>query len=124
MKESYKVHVPGHRYAVLRQYNEGYEQISFPMRHSDPFTSHVNTFPGTTVQAILRVCIDRLQYMGRHGERKLHKGVVGLLTLALWIMEYRAAKQKGKAYPYSLQFALRSPVCPVCGKTSCRDSCY
>lgn len=83
------------------------------------FPGNTNAYPGTTVQSVLRALLERMRYLQRQIWSLENVFVIFCLRVALWLMEFRAARRHNKWYLKSLAFAEKSEMCAECGHTIC-----
>lgn len=87
-----------------------------------------NPHEGTTVQEVLRACIDRIKYVDNQKHSHLNDSVITCLREALWHLERRAAVErgvydKGIAHPEEIFEYELLPICKLCGHTFCKGGC-
>lgn len=113
----------GHRYVLPSLDGEVRSVLQFVKRH-DPlhperFPGNTNSYPGTTLQAVIRVLLSRLDYLQGQIWCVENAIVRRLLHLCLWLLEFRAARRHGRGYWHSPNFAATDPMCAKCGHTAC-----
>jgi len=108
---------PGHTYQLA--------QLDPPLLHGQLlwFVKRTGTkypgnaepsYPGTTLQEVLRACLDRARYVNQQ-ERCWQTSIsTFLLRWSIWLYEHRAAKRHGRKSP-TVAEAVSGRVCPVCG---------
>jgi hypothetical protein len=120
-----KVIDPGHRYEV-DVYDKGphdiiYEDIRFMKREGDGYPFNKGHYPGTNCQDVIRVLIDRVQYLQKQIECNENDRIIYYLRQALVKFEIRAARRHGISTLLSegavklLDKPELIPVCKVCG---------
>lgn len=124
MKFGYNVLDSGHLYEPMSIDGDYEQDIQFVKRidREDPTVYPGNTgtpHPGTTLQCVIRILADRVRYL--QGQKPCVENLVLLhhLQESLWLLEKRAARRHGMKYNESPEFAMRAPVCSVCGHTIC-----
>ena len=115
---------PGHKYR-LPSLDGPWPQILTFVKRFDPadpskFPGNTDAYPGTTLQSVIRVLIDRIDYLQNqvpHG----NNGVVRMqLVNSLWLLEDRAAERHGYSFDYRPEDMLEMPMCPHCGHVVCK----
>lgn len=120
-----KVLDPGHTYELLVLDDHARRMgLRFVKRYDrdDPTRFPGNTFsyPGTTLQSVIRCLLERMRYLNNQIECKENALIIFFLRLCLWLLEFRAARRHGRTYFKSLDFAEFQPMCPKCGHTLCK----
>lgn len=94
---------PGHSYIVENYDGDGYQIIYFLKRVGNgyPF-NEPPAHRGTNCQEVLKVLIDRVQYLDKQIACDENKLIIKNLQSALWLFEKRAALRHGKDFPYSI----------------------
>jgi hypothetical protein len=119
---------PGHQYQVTTYDNEGFRtsQIMTFMKRSGPRYpgNGVETYPGTNLQEVLRVCIDRVKYLDGQIHCAENMWVLHRLRECINFLEMRAARRHGRSWNigYSNDIEL-IPTCPKCGHIGCEGGC-
>jgi hypothetical protein len=114
---------PGHRYHLLTLDGPLDQRLQFvkrcDMERPERFPGNTNSYPGTTIQSVIRCLVDRLDYLQGQVRCKENAVILGFLRSCLWLLEFRAARRHGRNYWHGLRFAAESPMCPKCGHTAC-----
>lgn len=118
-----KVIDPGHKYE-LATLDGGLPQILTFVKRHDPknpqrFPGNFESHPGTTLQNVLRVLLERFRYLDTQIPCLPNKVCILQLRLVLWLLEFRAARRHGRSYWKSPSFAEKAPMCIRCGHTVC-----
>lgn len=130
-----KVLDPGHEYELdwldgqPGEYEDGFKpnQLIFVKREGEVYPGNVGYHPGTTLQEILRACIDRVKYLDGQIHDELNVWVLKDLRHAIMLLELRAARRHGRNLaevvtdPYGIE---RLPVCSKCLHIGCSGSCH
>jgi hypothetical protein len=118
-----KVIDSGHDYELATLDGGFPQRLTFVKRHSveDPmkFPGNTESHPGTTLQNVIRATLERFRYLHRQIWAVENLICIGMLRLALWLLEFRAARRHGRTYFKSLRFAETEPMCIKCGHTVC-----
>lgn len=122
-----KVIDPGHVYEVDildGVAHPAFQQaITFVKREGAGYPGNIGHHPGTNIQELLRVCIDRLLYLNRQIE-SVHTAKAAMsIRMALRELEMRAAERHGREWvdpPVPIEQAI---TCRFCGHVGCADSC-
>jgi hypothetical protein len=118
-----KVLDPGHTYELATLDGGTTQELRF-VKRMDPlqpwrFPGNTSAYPGTTLQNVLRACLERFRYL--QGQIACPENYISILLLrtALWLLEFRAARRHGRTYFHGLSHAETTPMCPQCGHTEC-----
>lgn len=113
----------GHIYE-LESLDGGESQRLVFVKRFDPkdpsrFPGNFNAHPGTTLQNVIRALLERMRYL--QGQIWCVENFIGipLLRIALWLLEFRAARRHGRFFTHGLSFAENARMCPRCGHTDC-----
>ena len=114
---------PGHYYKLpFFDCTPGaFQRLVFVKRQGVNYPGNTDSYPGTTLQCVLRACAYRVRYLNGQQSTVLNVLVLSCLLWALWLLEFRAARRKGRFYWHSLRFAGGAPLCPTCGHTDCHE---
>jgi len=114
---------PGHSYLLLTLDGELKQTLTFVKRcdRQNPkrFPGNFNSYPGTTVQSVVRCLLERMRYLQRQVWCLENVFVIFCLKWVLWLMEFRAARRHRRLYLKSLHYAENQPLCLSCGHTLC-----
>jgi len=88
-----KILVPGHLYRVPYLEHSGYLLVRFIRRSSD-MVSHPLEWSGINTQELIRVLIDRTEYLNALGPCEESENAIYWLTMALYEYEARAWRRK------------------------------
>lgn len=113
---------PGHTYELLvLDGTEGpftHEHLIFVKRIGDNYPGNKGfKHSGTTTPSVLRCLIDRTVYVNNQKPCIENRIVKALLSVSIWLLEFRAARRDGIFYWHSVKFACTAPMCPHCGHT-------
>lgn len=113
----------GHAYKLLSLDGEHEQELRFVKRYDptdfDRYPGNENEYPGTTIQSVLRALLERMRYLQHQVWSGENIVVISCLRVALWFMEFRAARRHGRFYAKSLSYAEFHPMCKTCGHTLC-----
>lgn len=111
----------GHRY-LISSIDGGMEQeLVFVKRENDGCPFNAGSNPGTNCQEVLRVLIDRIDYLQRQRPCAESEAISGLLKTALFLFEVRAARNRESIfYARDLLDCVRLNPCDVCGHVNCQ----
>lgn len=115
----------GHEYELDSYDGEQSNRLVFMKREGDGYPLNVGHHAGTNCQEVLRVLIDRVQYLQSQIPCEENERVINNLRSALWEFELRAAKRHGRAsvFPWREQYQPipieQQPVCDTCGHVGC-----
>lgn len=115
----------GHKYAVQNVNNSLHAQcIQFVKRSGENFPFNEGHYDGTNVQEILRVLIDRSEYLNNQKPCAETEAAIGCLRSALVLFELRAARRHGRHVDATTtQHFMCSPVCDSCKHVGCNGKC-
>lgn len=118
-----KIIDPGHRYQLESLDGDHHQVLQF-VKRCDPekpwrFPGNTNSYPGATLQMVIRVLISRIGYLQNQIWCLENWAIIKLLCMVLWMLEFRAARRHGQPYWHGLRYAAESPICPKCGHTVC-----
>lgn len=116
---------PGHVYELPHLDGEGSQTLTFVKRH-DPahpkrFPGNSNSHPGTTLQAVIRAMLERVEYLQNQIPHKNNLGVQVRLLEILWLLEDRAAERHGYDFDFRVGDMDKMPMCPHCGHVVCPE---
>lgn len=113
----------GHKYELLTLDGITYQELTFVKRcdltNPKKFPGNINSYPGTTVQSVVRCLLERMRYLQNQIWSLENVFVILFFRIILWLMEFRGARRHRKLYLKSLTFAEVTPMCPTCGHTFC-----
>jgi hypothetical protein len=114
----------GHKYELATLDGGFPQQLTFVKRHSveepDKFPGNFNSYPGTTLQNVIRALLNRMRYLNGQVWSFENTFILCFLKVSLWLLEFRAARRHGKFYLRGLDFAENEPMCVKCGHTFCK----
>lgn len=117
-----KIIDPGHAYALAVLDGNGYEFLKFVKRVGAKYPGNEWPHPGTNIQEVLRVLIDRIQFLDSQQPELQHNWrAVEHLRAALRHMEYRAAEKHNRRYPVLINRVETMVTCGKCGHIGCND---
>lgn len=111
-----KIRDPGHEYE-LDSLDGDYRQILvFVKREGSKYPFNEGTHAGTNCQEVLRVLIDRSEYLNRQVPCAETEAIIGNLKLALLLFELRAARRHNRQLNLeTTQSLLSEAPCEICG---------
>jgi hypothetical protein len=89
---------PGHKYRLHCLDGDLDQTLTFVKRNLPPakYPGNVSSYPGTTLQEVLRCLIERVQFLDNQESHSINRRIIELLRLSIWLLEVRAAERKGK----------------------------
>jgi len=120
-----KVIDPGHHYQllVLDGFSNDERDLQFVKRcdraRPERYPGNTNSYPGTTLQSVIRCLIERLHYLQGQVWCLENWVILRALGLALWLLEFRAARRHKRFYWHGPKFATTARMCSMCGHTQC-----
>ncbi len=112
---------PGHRYELLTLDGDMVQALQFVKREGSGYPGNVGHNPGTSLQSVLRACYERVVYLNKQKQCLENEWCLKYIEESLWYLEVRAARQHGRDYPYSAEYARTAPMCNHCGHTFCEE---
>lgn len=110
---------PGHMYS-LECYDGNIIQIlGFMKREGPGYPGNVGTYPGTNIQEVIRVLINRTMYLNNQIYSRFNGSVIQHLRGALIDLEQRAAIRHGANFTVSGDYIEQIPTCKICGHIVC-----
>ena len=115
----------GHTY--LLQVLDGESKASilrFVKRKGDKYPGNEDSYPGTTLQEVLRACCERVRYVDNQIPCEENRGVLGHLRECIHLLEVRAAKRHGRSSLIELDEAEFDKLCKKCNHVGCKGECH
>jgi len=123
-----KVLDPGHHYELASldeaQPPNGVllpNRLFFVKREGPGYPGNIGHHAGTNLQEVLRVLIDRVQYLDWQIPDPANQAVIKNLRECILQLELRAAERHGRVLPDTRLDIEREPVCNVCGHIGCNQ---
>lgn len=111
---------PGHTYELASYDGESVVRLTFMKRVGPMYPGNARAYPGTNIQDVLRVLIDRTAYLERQIPDTANVVVSRALQDALFALERRAARRHGRKLLQSDPDGIENiPACIVCGHIEC-----
>jgi hypothetical protein len=111
---------PGHVYELSSLDGDAPQRLVFVKREGDRYPGNIGSHPGTTTQAVLRACIDRLRYVNSQVPCAETESAGNDLISAVLKLEIRAARVHGRALNLASIADLEAALCcSVCGHVQC-----
>jgi len=116
----------GHRYQLGSLDGEYPQTLQFvkrcDMEKPWRFPGNTNSYAGATLQMVIRVLLDRIDYLQQQIWCPENWLITKLLQLTIWLLEIRAARRHKRSYWHGLRYAAESPLCKTCGHTTCEHA--
>lgn len=113
----------GHSYA-LDGFNDDCQSLVFIKREGKNFPFNDGKHPGINCQEVLRVLIDRTEYLNKQKPCAEIEAIIGNLKSALLLFELRAARYHKRFLKLqSLDNLSCDLVCEKCLHLGCRGEC-
>lgn len=109
----------GHKYEVAGFDGGAAQTITFMKREGDGYPFNVGHYGGTNCQELLRVLIDRVQYLDKQISCPENTAIINSLRTALLLFESRAAQRHERSMRGPLSDIEAIPPCPKCGHLQC-----
>lgn len=119
-----KIIDPGHAYELLRIDRLPYAPeltLRFVKRVGVTYPGNADAYSGTNLQSVLRACIDRIHYLNGQKRHWTNSMNTLLLTATIWLLEWRAARQRRQFYFRGFRTAVFGELCRTCGHTCCQE---
>jgi hypothetical protein len=101
---------------------ESFQTLYFVKRSGDNFPFNNGTQEGTNCQEVLRVLINRSEYLQSQKPCAETESIIGLLRAALLLFELRAARNHGHALELrDTQELMSGKTCKTCGHIKCEQ---
>lgn len=113
----------GHKYMIDSLDNGCKQIIQFVKREGPNFPFNAHSYGGTNCQEVLRVLIDRSEYLNKQKPCAETEAIIGCLQSALLLFELRAARRHGR-YLELMRLSLLSSeiVCDKCKHIGCEGN--
>ena len=121
-----KVLDPGHHYELTSL--DGIDppngvsvpnRLFFVKREGPGYPGNVGHHAGTNLQEVMRVLIDRVQYLDNQIHDLSNDFVIKSLRDCILHLELRAAERHGRVLPNTRYDIENEPVCATCGHIAC-----
>lgn len=117
----------GHKYRLFTLDGDVGQVLTFVKRHDpenpDRFPGNENSYPGTTLQSVIRVLIDRTTYLQGQIPCEENIAVINNLQNCLFLLEHRAMRRHGlDASQLTQHKASFGAMCHVCGHVACNHA--
>lgn len=119
-KMGYSAIDPSHCY-ILNSI-DGYKlnTLTFVKRIGENFPNNTGKgYAGTTLQIVVRVLIDRINYLQKQKWCVENYLIICLLRSVIWLLEFRAARRHGILLIKSPKTVTDTTICSKCGHTVC-----
>ncbi len=116
---------PGHHYVLSGVGGGDPQHIVFVKNEGPKYPGNVGFHPGIQTQDLLRVVIDRTEYLNGQGSCLETEHALAAARQALAWFEVRAARCRGTHIVGEHADALEGePHCPVCGHNQCNKDVH
>lgn len=110
----------GHYYSIDNIDDDKIQTIKFVKREGEGFPFNAGNFPGTNCQEVLRVLINRTEYLNSQIPSAETEGAISAMKTALFLFEVRAARRHGNFLDLrDLHEPVRLNPCKTCGHICC-----
>lgn len=104
-------------------------RLIFVKREGDKYPGNKGHHPGTNIQEVLRVLIDRIEYLNNQNYHETNSHVIQNLRAAIYWLEYRAAERHYRQIDFIAKFGEEDCIelaktCPKCGHIGCSGNCH
>jgi hypothetical protein len=110
----------GHTYRLDSYDGDSDQVLQFMKREGENYPGNVGSYPGTNMQEVIRVLIDRLKYVDNQKPHYTNILVIQLLRNCLYLLELRT-KQRRMQSLFIEAFATieNLDTCSICGHVQC-----
>lgn len=122
---------PGHLYMLAwldgnpsEAMRSGPDVLQFVKRVGEQYPGNEYSHPGTTIQEVLRACIDRIEYLDQQVPHTNNGYAIQDLRSAINWLEQRAAERHGRRWQPPMVAIELLPTCPKCLHIGCRGECH
>jgi len=122
-----KVIDPGHMYKIdmLDGYlNDPSNFLVFVKRNNPPekYPGNLNSYPGTTIQEVLRALINRIKYLQNQKGCEEDVILLNIFREGILLLEQRNAREKGRGLLVPTDIVIEDiPTCPECLHIGCQE---
>lgn len=123
-----KVLDPGHKYQLATLDGDVNVELTFVKRNNPAsyYPGNLDAYPGTTLQEVIRACLERARYVDRQSEimglsMPENQRLIHHLRQSLVELENRAARVHGRPQDITEDQAEFGPFCPQCGHAGCNE---
>lgn len=113
----------GHKYDLSILDGFANQTLTFVMRKGEKYPGNLDFHPGTTLQEVLRACLDRVEYLDKQIHNDRNTVVYRCLSEAIYQLEARAAERHGREIPSEF-VACFGNQCPKCLHVECKGGCH
>jgi hypothetical protein len=101
----------------------------FVKREGSGYPGNVGHHPGTTLQEVLRACIDRVRYLDAQISDPTNAMALNSLREAIYFLERRAARRHNRENEFLRYIGNKIeleelPTCPKCLHIGCAGGCH
>ena len=121
---------PGHQYALDHLDGSMEELLTFVKREGEGYPGNEGSHPGTNLQEVIRVLIDRVKYLHSQIAHDCNLEIIDNLRECIRLLEQRAAERHGRNTDF-LDYCTRTgrtvetlPTCIKCGHVLCDGACH
>ncbi len=110
-----RVFDPGHKYKLISIDGDTPQYLTFVKREGDKYPFNIGHYPGTNIQEICRVLIDRTAYLDSQHYCPENSININLLRQIIYNLEQRAAREHGVTFRPPAGNIEGKPACKICG---------
>ena len=111
---------PDHKYLVQSYDGDMDQVITFMKREGEGYPGNIGSNPGTNCQELIRILIDRVEFLNLQFPCDENNYILNNLRSALFYFEFRAANRHGRALRLASNRRIENvDVCPKCGHIEC-----
>ena len=116
---------PGHKYELLCLDGEINQNLTFVKRHDtehpERFPGNTESYPGTTLQSVIRCLCDRIDYLQNQIPDGRNPAIKRKLEECIWLLEDRAAERHNNDFDFRVEDMLQMQMCKHCGHVVCKE---
>lgn len=100
------------------------QRLIFVKREGERYPGNIGHHPGTNIQEVMRVIIDRFKYL--HNQIPCQEDIdcINHARAIILLLENRAADRHGRhRVDFNTIEIEKYPTCPSCGHVGCNENC-
>lgn len=118
-----KIIDPGHKYELDHLDGINKSILTFVKREGNKFPGNIGHYEGTNLQEVLRILINRIEYLNNQVPDKRNLVIIHKLLKSIWLLEDRAAERHNRDFDYHYIDIDKEPTCNNCGHIGCNGEC-
>lgn len=120
-----KILDPGHKYLLNSLDGSHLQELRFVKREGPGYPGNKGSYPGTTMQDVLRALIDRANYVNNQTPCAETEAAMELMRSAVVLLELRAARRHERFLDRpNINSVVKGKICEKCGHIGCEGKCH